>query len=315
MSKAYKVLKEFQDDHLIEIGKKKQFRVNNDALAKSVADAVSAQGFNKFLQCLSKEQLESLTGGKGEEKTTKNALIKKAVLQMNDQGAKKWWNAQEKSLLDEIAKEMEIEFEKGDNKGEVIISVAETIGLENCFSHFDIHRLHAFAEGAGLDIQTQSIDVLIECLVEHKNFVPKPKKKVEKKVEKKSKTKPKIDKDISTVDLNSWFYLQDLVDFCKENEIDAKGSKQVLIRNIRAHFNDTKTSPKKRAASKERKGPATKKAKTTKGAKATTKESPKKTTKKPAKKDEKKEDTDTKMEEESKTPTKENKKGGKEKSK
>jgi len=313
MSKAYKVLKEFQDDHLIEIAKKKQFRINNDALAKSVADAVSAQGFNKFLQCLFKDQLETLTGGKNADKPeTKNALIKKAVLQMNDQGAKKWWNGQDKVLLDQIAKGMDIEFEKGDNKGEVIISAAETIGLENCFSHFDIHRLHAFAEGAGLDIKTQSTDVIIECLVEHKNFVPKTKKKVEKKEVKKSKTKPKIDKDISTVDLNSWFYLQDLVDFCKTNDIDARGSKQVLIRNIRNHF-DGKVAPKKRAASKERKGPATKKAKTTKGAKATTtKASPKKPTKKPAKKDEKKEDADTKMEEESKTPAKE-KKTGKEK--
>lgn len=305
MSKALKIFKEFDDDHLHEIGKKKQFRLNDDALAKSVADAVSAQGFSKLLQCLSKEQLQALTGAT-EEKLTKNTMIKKAVQQVNDQGAKKWWNGQDKKVLDEVADRMEIEFEKGDNKGEVIMNTAENIGLENCFSHFDIHRLHEFAEGAGLDVQTQSIETVIDCLVEHKNFVPKTKKKTEKKEVKKSKTKPKIDKDISQVDLNSWFYLRDLVDFCKVNDIDHRGSKQQLIKNIRAHF-DGKTPSKKRAASKEKKGPATKKAKTTKGAKATTKESPKK--KKPVtKKDDKEAESKT---EEEKTPTK--KAAGKEK--
>jgi len=234
-------------------------------------------------------------------------MIKKAVLQVNDQGAKKWWNGQEKKVLDEIADRMEIEFEKGDNKGEVIMNTAENIGLENCFSHFDIHRLHDFAEGAGLDIQTQRMETVIDCLIEHKNFVPKPKKKTEKKESKKSKTKPKIDKDISTVDLNSWFYLKDLVDYCKDNDIDHRGSKQVLIKNIRAKFDGKDT--KKRAAPKERKGPATKKAKTTKGAKAA--ESPKKkkpVAKKDEKKDDKKEEPEAESKEEKTTPKKTGKK-------
>lgn len=81
-----------------------------------------------------------------------------------------------------------------------------------------------------------------------------------KKNLKKSETKPPIDKDISEADLDSFYYLQDLVDFCKENHLECTGlRKKQLIKNICAHFE----TPAKKRTELQEEGPAKKKAKTT----------------------------------------------------
>lgn len=81
-----------------------------------------------------------------------------------------------------------------------------------------------------------------------------------KKNLKKSVTKPPIDKDISEADLDSFYYLQDLVDFCKENHVEHAGlRKKQIIKNICAHFE----TPTKKRTEVQEEGPAKKKAKMT----------------------------------------------------
>jgi len=87
-----------------------------------------------------------------------------------------------------------------------------------------------------------------------------------------SKTKPTIDKNTSLVDLNSWFYLADLSQWCEDKNIPHNGTKKQLIARIRTHFEGGSTAPKtKKRKAAPAKGRPAKKAKTTE------KSSPKKT--------------------------------------
>jgi len=57
-----------------------------------------------------------------------------------------------------------------------------------------------------------------------------------KKAETISKAKPKIAKGISATDLNSWYNLVDLEDYCKEKDIPHAGTKAKIIKAILNHL-------------------------------------------------------------------------------
>jgi len=73
---------------------------------------------------------------------------------------------------------------------------------------------------------------LMDCLIEQKSF-SREKKTTEVKLSSKM---PEIAEDISKVDLNSWFNIEDLRDWCKEKNISNGGTKKDLIDRIFAYF-------------------------------------------------------------------------------
>jgi len=283
---ATEVFKNFKEEHLREIVRRKGYNVSEkkgSALVKAIAEEVSLVGLQRLLRCLTKKLLVEMAKGIAPPKpandkekqttvTSKQGLIKQILSKMETVTPKKWINALEKKIVNEIKDTLEIDNEKGKTDGELILAEADRMGLENCFSTFDINYLLLFCAGAGLDVQSRSLDTVIECLIDGKNLIPEKKKK--KKVEappEKSKKKPAIKKGINAVDLQSWYNLDDLTDWCQDQKIPHIGKKQVVIHRILKFLDGEDVSlPEKKPKKKKRKAPPPKSKRATKKPKKST---------------------------------------------
>lgn len=97
-----------------------------------------------------------------------------------------------------------------------------------------------------------------------------PAKKTKVKAPKKSESEPKIAKGITSVDLNSWFYRDDLSKWCEDKGLPKNGSKKELVKRILDHFAGKDVSAKPKGKKKA----APKKTTATKGTKRKAEEKP-----------------------------------------
>lgn len=118
-------------------------------------------------------------------------------------------------------------------------------GLTHLFGAFTVSELKGFVEERELTVKTNSKETIIDCLIEGRNFKPK---KSKKKPEKRSDKKPELEAGVKRVDLHYYFKRQDLVDYCRENELLLSGTKNELVNRILAfHKGDVKsTKPKEK---------------------------------------------------------------------
>jgi len=187
----------------------------------------------------------------------------------------------------------------------------DKFGLENALSTLSLPELEELAHAHKLKVASStSMNAYITALMTGEDQKAEKKKAAEK--QKPSKTKPKIAKGITKIDLQHHFYRDDLVNYCKDNDLPHSGHKTALINAIHNHL-EGKT-PKPSSKSKKRKAPSggksekpAKKAKTTKSDKSEKSEQSEKedkSEKSEAKEDKKEEDA---KEKETEKP----KKGGK----
>jgi hypothetical protein len=125
-----------------------------------------------------------------------------------------------------------------------IIPNIETIGLENCLYNFTIQELKGFCESTGVDVdeKVRRKDSIIQGLIDHTDVTYTKKKK--KKPQKRSDKKPsKITAKTKKVDLEQWFNLTELREFCKEHGLLVSGKKKVVVeRIIKWHAGDTEST-------------------------------------------------------------------------
>jgi len=105
--------------------------------------------------------------------------------------------------------------------------------LENCLASLTAQKLHEIADACGLDVETGSLDILIDCIMKQENHKAPKKKKAKK--EKVSKEKPSIKKGITQADLYTHFYRQELHDFCQKKKLATTGNKRDFIKRILAY--------------------------------------------------------------------------------
>eukprot|EP01129_Flabellula_baltica_P000323 TRINITY_DN10350_c0_g1_i1.p1 TRINITY_DN10350_c0_g1~~TRINITY_DN10350_c0_g1_i1.p1 ORF type:complete len:299 (+),score=92.07 TRINITY_DN10350_c0_g1_i1:81-977(+) len=108
-----------------------------------------------------------------------------------------------------------------------------TFGLQNLFTSFTVTELATFAEDCDLSVKSQAKEVLVDCIVEQKDY---RKKTVKRKVETKSKKKPDLKDGIKKVDLEQWYLRSELEDFCREKGMKISGNKRDLIKRILLWF-------------------------------------------------------------------------------
>jgi len=82
---------------------------------------------------------------------------------------------------------------------------------------------------------SNSIATKIECLIRQESFI-KARTPIEKPADVLSKTKPDIDQNITKVDLNSWYSIDDLRNWVREHDLIASGTKKDLIERVLAFF-------------------------------------------------------------------------------
>jgi len=209
---------------------------SREKLIDELALNISSHGLELLLRIISPKELKALAKNCywGDEKisSSKAALAKKIFETMEEITPRKFLESCDSAVLKEILKELVIEVPSSrKDYTDEILRVADTYGLENCFSSFTSQKLKEFIKACGLKVDTDSMDILLQCLMEQESI-----KLAFKSEETPSETKPPLDKDIRTVDLHYHYFREDLSQWCDQNELSGSGSKTELIRRIRRFF-------------------------------------------------------------------------------
>jgi len=217
---------------------------NDDILPKAgivklLSEDIRDVGFSRMLLAIKLRELKSLGEVVAKERDEERVLGMKRVLQKNIKehcdlvGQENFFNSVPPSIKKEIIKNLDIEMpDETREYTKAILREAEEIGQEHFFSSFSIENLAKFATSCGLDVDSLSQNVLVDCLMNLQSYKA-PKKKP---TPKPSKKKPeKIAKGITKIDLNSHFSKDELLDFIKANELPTTGNKRDLIARILAH--------------------------------------------------------------------------------
>jgi len=116
-----------------------------------------------------------------------------------------------------------------------ILNNVYSFGLNHHFHLLSVPELKEFCVDMELDVESASKEVLIESIIEGKNF-----KKSVKKVVNPSSKKPAIKKGITKVDLKNWYNRDEIEKFLKEKkdndetlkELKLSGKKNQLIERL-----------------------------------------------------------------------------------
>jgi len=163
----------------------------------------------------------------------KRVLEKRVKEYCDEIGQETFLNSLPSAIKKEIIQTLDLEVDEPKGYTAAILEEAESIGQEYFFSTFSTEKLAKFALSCGLDVDSLSQNVLVECLMNLQSYKA-PKKKP---APKPSKKKPeKISKGITKIDLNAHFNKDELVDYCKANKLPVTGNKRDLIAKILAHL-------------------------------------------------------------------------------
>jgi len=240
---------------------------NDDYLSKAeivkiLSEDIRDVGFSRMLHAIRLKELkamgEIISKNKSEDRiqAIKRVLEKRIKEYCDEIGRETFLNSVPLAIRKEIINTLDLEVDDARDYTGAILEEAEAIGQEYFFSTFSTEKLAKFALVCGLDVDSLSQNVLVECLMNLQSYKA-PKKK---SAPKPSKKKPeKISKGITKIDLNSHYSKEELTDFCKENKLPITGNKRDLIAKILAHLEGreiplpkgTKKKRKKKSQTKE----------------------------------------------------------------
>lgn len=209
---------------------------SREKLVDELALNISSHGLELLLRIINQKELKALAKNCnwGDEKisSSRAALAKKIYETMEEMTPRKFLESCDSAVLKEILKVLQIEVPSSrKDYTDEILRAADTYGLENCFSSFTSQKLKEFIKACGLKVDTDSMDILLQCLMEQESI-----KLSFKSDETPSEAKPPLDKEIRTVDLHYHYFREDLSQWCDQHDMSASGSKTELIRRIRRFF-------------------------------------------------------------------------------
>jgi hypothetical protein len=207
-------------------------------IVKILSEDIRDVGFSRMLHAIRLKELKSMGEIVAKNQNTDRIQAIKRVLEKrikeysDDIGRETFLNSVSSAIKKEIIHTLDLEVDEARNYTEAILAEAEAIGQEYFFSTFSTEKLAKFALSCGLDVDSLSQNVLVDCLMSLQSYKA-PKRKP---APKPSKKKPeKIAKGISKIDLNSHYNKEELVEYCKENKLPVTGNKRDLIAKILAH--------------------------------------------------------------------------------
>lgn len=217
------------------------------ALVQELTDHVSSNGLHILLKALKAKTLKTLAAKLdwGDKKVpTQKGILAKKIYEAMQSKPKKFLEERPAAELKEILTQLDVDIP--DNKKEYsdeILREADNMGLENLLSTQSVDKLKEFAKSCGLSVESSSISILIDSIMNQEDFeAPKREEK-----EKPSKKKPNIDKNITKTDLMGHYTRDELVNFCADKDIIDHGKKNELAERI-VNFFEGKEIPKKSEA-------------------------------------------------------------------
>jgi len=219
-------------------------------------------------------------------------------------GIQKFLEAQNTDFLIKMIKIADFKPISTDSQKELVsqlISLIQLLGAETFLSRFEVPLLKSLMRDMKLECDTTSKVAIVEAITQHKDAKStaplKPKGIVF------SKVKPDIEAGVTYQDLFQHYFVDELSDYCRDNDLKISGNKPDLIKRIIASFEEDKENQSK-SKSKGKKIEASKSKKTveeSKSKKETTKEKEKEVESEEEKEIEKVEESKSKKVEESKS--------------
>jgi len=207
-------------------------------IVKILSEDIRDVGFSRMLHAIRLKELKSMgeivAKNKNEDRiqAIKRVLEKRIKEYSDDIGRDTFLKSVPSAIKKEIIHTLDLEVDESRDYNDAILTEAEAIGQEYFFSTFSTEKLAKFALSCGLDVDSLSQNVLVDCLMSLQSYKA-PKKKP---APKPSKKKPeKIAKGIKKIDLDTYYNKEELVEYCKENKLPVTGNKRDLIAKILAH--------------------------------------------------------------------------------
>jgi len=305
-------------DLLLKIASKRHIDVEEHSknLGQAIADDAHTTGIKKFVDILPVTLLDQLGVNTKNDDGSKiqRAVLKKHIFhKIQEDTPQKFLNGLDAKVLAVIVDAVFDEDEKPSKKVvEALVQKVDEIGLENALSTLSLQELQDLCTVHKLRVDSStSVNAHIDALVSGEDQ-KKSKKKAEE--EKPSKKKPTISKGVSKIDLRHHFYREELVSYCKENNLPHTGANKTDLINTIINHLEGKDVPatKKRKAPSEKKERSPKKAKTSKSDKTEKSDKSEKSEKEDTEDDKKGKESDSK-EKDKEEPKEDEKKGRKKK--
>jgi len=242
---------------LLHIAQKRNIDVEEHKknLGKAIADDAFSTGIKKLVELMPVVMLDEMgveTKNEDGKKLARSVVRKRIVQKMQEDTPQKFLEGLDTKVQGEIVDLLLDEKPASKKYVETIIQQIDSMGLENALSSLTIDELRQLAKAHKVKVHSStSVNAYIEALLSGQD---QKKSKKEKKEEEPSKKKPAIKKGISKVDLRQHYYRDELIQYCKDNNLPTTGHVTHLINRIVDHLEG---KPVKAATSKKRKAPAT----------------------------------------------------------
>jgi len=223
------------------------------ALASELSHFVTTTGLQQTLKKLLKVKTLRLIAAdfewsdpkdKNKKAPTQKGTIANKIYDEMESNPKKFLEKQKSSTLYQILEDLDIEPpENKKDYANLIFEEVDCVGLQNLFSSFSVEKLKEFADDLQIRVDSSSKNVLIDAIVSLEDYKAPVKST---KTSKPSEKKPPIDKTISKVDLDKYYFREDLIEYCRDKGLNHSGNKKELINRIYTSFHEKKSKKTKR---------------------------------------------------------------------
>lgn len=234
-------------------------------IVKVIASEIEDAGIKQLSSLLSKVQLAEVCNPIVDESTSQSKVFLKKRLaeKMREMGVKSFLEEHMsvpmlKTLIE--ASGVTTKTSQKDDLVRQLSDLIELIGTEVFLSRYDVTILKSMMDDKKLTYTTSSKSSIIESLTANTHAKADPSKKRPDFIE-FSKKKKAIQVGVTYQDIFQHYFLKELQDFCRENELSPYGKKSDVIKRILDHLEQNKENSKKVVEKKKEKESKSKEAK------------------------------------------------------
>jgi len=240
-------------------GLKVDIKDNKSKLLEAICLEIEDIGIKQITAQMKKVELEEITEplniDHGKNSITKTVLRKRLVEIMEKEGPEEFFKKHTKvDSLISIIKALNVDPVSTSSKEKLVIQATTLVnltGFQTFFGRFDTNFLQHIMEQLNLKCETDSKPKIVYALATQSAAKKENRQKEDVSY---SKKKLAIRKGISYQDIYQHYLKDELVSFCRENEMKVTGSKKEVINRILAYLdgdkentmaNNVSKSPKK----------------------------------------------------------------------
>jgi len=207
------------------------------AMVDTLVDAIEEEAAKQFVAGLKLEELQDVhevldIDHGSNNPNSKSVLSKRLIEAIAEVGIESFLEENEK-LVVSFAKLLEIPTKDvSDEKlTKSIVAEFKLLGTKSLFGKASLDFLQEACRSMKLKSSHTSRDVLIDEIVLQTSIAPAKKDK-KKSTTKASKTKQPIKSGVTYEDLFQHYYLEELQDYCRDNDLKISGTKRMVIKRI-----------------------------------------------------------------------------------